>query len=172
MGGNVTGGDFKHIPACTSSRQTGCVVAYSSFATKPPANSQFGRTTSDAGVRLLAPHNLSPTSRIICVNPAALDGGTFVLAPYIPALVLAFLPAPPSVRTPWVSFPDEYSAHCESSGNATWLQVTHIGGAPDHRPRLTNLQDPALGLHVLDVSIALGNLVHLVGDEAATYLHP
>jgi hypothetical protein len=34
------------------------------------------------------------------------------------------------------------------------------------------LQDPALGLHVLDVSIALGNLVQLVGDEAAAYLHP
>jgi hypothetical protein len=179
MGGNVTvqtgkslGGDFRHIPACSSSRQTGCVVAYSSFATKPPANSQFGRTTSDAGVRLLAPHNLSPTTRIMCVNPAALAGGTFVLEPYIPALVLAFLPSAPTVRTPWVSFPDEYSARCESSGDATWLQVTHIRGAPDRRPRLTNLQDPALGLHVLDVSIALGNLVQLVGDEAAAYLHP
>jgi hypothetical protein len=179
MGGNVTvqkgksvGGDFKHIPACNSSRQTGCVVAYSSFATKPPANSQFGRTTSDAGVQLLAPHNQSPTIRIMCVNPASLAGGTFVLAPYIPSLVLAFLPAAPSVRTPWVSFPGEYSARCESSGNATWLQITRIGGAPDHRPRLTNLQDPALGLHVLDVSIALGNLVQLVGDEAAAYLHP
>ena len=172
MGGNVTVGEFKHIPACNSGRLTGCVVAYSSFAAKPPANSQFGRTTSDAGVRLLAPHNQSATTRIMCVNPASLGGGTLVLAPYIPSLVLAFLPAAPSVRTPWVSFPGEYSAHCESSGNATWLQVTHIRGAPDHRPRLTQLQDAALGLHVLDITIALGNLVQLVKDEAAAYLHP
>jgi hypothetical protein len=123
-------------------------------------------------VRLLAPHNLSPTIRVMCVNPASLAGGTFVLAPYIPSLVLAFLPGAPSVRTPWVSFPSEYSAHCESSGNATWLQVTHIGGASDRRPRLTSLEDSALGLHVLDVSIALGNLVQLVRDEAAAYPHP
>ncbi len=180
MGGNVTvrkgrsvGGDFMHIPACNSSRQTGCVVAYSSFTAKPPENSQFGRTTSDAGVRLLAPHNRSPNLRIMCVNPAFLAGGTVVLDPYIPSLVLAFLPAgsAPTVRTPWISFPGEYSARCESSGNATWLQVTHIGAA-DRRMLLMHLQDPALGLHVLDVNIALGNLVQLVRDEAAAYRHP
>jgi len=180
LGGNVTvrngrrvGGDFLHIPACSSSSQTGCVVAYSSFAAKPPANSQVGRTTSDAGVRLLAPHNLSPDIEVLCVNPASLVGGTAVLDLYLPSLVLAFLPSgsAPSVRTPWVSFPGEYSARCESSGNATWLQVTHIGPVTPQRPRLTQLQDPALGLHVLDVSIALGNLVRLVRDEAAAYPH-
>jgi hypothetical protein len=179
LGGNVTvrkgssvGGDFVHIPACTSSYQTGCVVAYSSFTAKPPENSQFGRTTSDAGVQLLAPHNLSPTIRIMCVNPALLAGGTGVLDPYIPALVLAFLPAgsAPTVRTPWVSFPGAYSAHCTSSGNATWLQVMQIGAG--RKPLLSQLQDPALGLHILDVNIALGNLVQLVRDQAAAYGHP
>ena len=178
LGGNVTvrkgstvGGDFAHIPACESGRQTGCVVAYSSFTAKPPHNSQFGRTTSDAGVRLLAPHERSPDIRILCVNPASLAGGTFALDPYLPSLILAFLPAGsgPTVSTPWVSFPQEYRARCESSGTATWLQVSRIAGASDHRPSLTRLQDPALGLHVLDVNIALGNLVQLVRDEAAAY---
>jgi Protein of unknown function (DUF3089) len=178
LGGNVTvrkgrtvGGDFAHIPACESGSQTGCVVAYSSFTAKPPQNSQFGRTTSDAGVRLLAPHKPSPNIRILCVNLASLAGGTFALDPYLPSLILAFLPAgrAPAVRTPWVSFPGEYRANCESSGNATWLQVSRITGASDQRPSLTRLQDPALGLHVLDVNIALGNLVQLVRDEAAAY---
>jgi hypothetical protein len=178
LGGNVTvrkgsrlGGDFLHIPACSSRGETGCVVAYSSFTSKPPQNSQFGRTTSDAGVRLLAPHNPSPNIEVMCVNPAALTGGAGVLDPYVPALVLAFLPSSnaPTVRTPWVSFPGEYTARCETSGNATWLQVTRIGAATGSRPLLSQLQDPALGLHVLDVSIALGNLVQLVRDEAAAY---
>ena len=178
LGGNVTvrkgsrvGGDFLHIPACSSRGETGCVVAYSSFTSKPPQNSQFGRTTSDAGVRLLAPHNPSPDIDVMCVNPAALTGGAGVLDPYVPALVLAFLPSgsAPTVRTPWVSFPGEYTARCETSGNATWLQVTHIGAATGSRPPLSRLQDPALGLHVLDVSIALGNLVQLVRDEVAAY---
>jgi hypothetical protein len=178
LGGNVTvrkgsrvGGDFLHIPACSSRGEIGCVVAYSSFTSKPPQNSQFGRTTSDAGVRLLAPHNPSPDIEVMCVNPAALTGGAGVLDPYVPALVLAFLPSgsAPTVRTPWVSFPGEYTARCETSGNATWLQVTHIGAATGSRPPLSRLQDPALGLHVLDVSIALGNLVQLVRDEASAY---
>ena len=177
LGGNVAvakgrtvGGDFAHIPACTSSRQTGCVVAYSSFTAKPPANSQFGRTTSDAGVRLLAPRKPSPGLRIMCVNPAAPAGGSAPLDPYVPALVLGYLPSrrPLRVTTPWVAFPGEYTARCESSGEATWLQISRSGGA-DRRPDLTGVDDPTFGLHVLDVNIALGNLVRLVGVEAAAW---
>jgi Protein of unknown function (DUF3089) len=177
LGGNVTvpkgrtvGGDFAHLPACTASRQAGCVIAYSSFTRKPPKNSQFGRTTSDAGVILMAPHNPSPNLRIMCVNPASPEGGSAPLDPYIPALVLAFLPAGSalSVKTPWVAFRGEYTARCESSGNATWLQITHVAGIDKH-PLLSHLRDPALGLHALDVNVALGNLVHLVGEESAAY---
>ena len=177
LGGNVTvrkdrstGGDFNHIPACSSERETGCVVAYSSFTSKPPKNSQFGRTTSDAGVRLLAPRNPSPDLRIMCVNPAAPAGGRAPLDSYLPSLALRFLSGRLRLRvkTPWVSFPGEYSARCESSGNATWLQVTHVGGH-DRRPALAAAGDAILGLHVLDVNIALGNLVRLVRDQAAAF---
>jgi len=177
LGGNVTvrkgqrsGGDFSHIPACGSEDQTGCVVAYSSFAATPPPNSQFGRTTSDAGVRLLAPTHRTHNIRIMCVNPAAPAGGTALLAPYIPSFALGFLPGRHtlSVKTPWVSFPGEYSARCKSSGNATWLQVTHVGGR-DRRPSLGESGDATIGLHVLDMNIALGNLVRLVRHQAAAF---
>ena len=177
LGGNVTvprnrptGGDFAHIPACTSSTATGCVVAYSSFTAKPPPGSQFGRTTSDAGVRFLAPRRASPALRIMCVNPAAPSGGTAPLDPYLPSLALNAFPSatPLSVQTPWVAFPGEYTGRCESSGNATWLQVTRTA-ASDGRPVLTRAQQPAIGLHVLDVNIALGDLVRLVGSEANAY---
>jgi len=178
LGGNVTvakgrtvGGDFKHLPLCSSSTQTRCVIAYSTFASKPPKNSQFGRTTSDAGVSLLAPHTLSPNVAIACVNPAAPAGGQAQLDPYVPSLFLQFVGAgaAPQVSTPWVSFPGEYTAVCETSGTATWLQVGHTPGSPDQRPLLAELSDPSLGLHILDVNIALGNLVRLVRDEAAAY---
>jgi len=178
LGGNVTvakgrtiGGDFKHLPLCTSSTQTRCVVAYSTFASKPPKNSQFGRTTSDAGVGLLAPHKLAPNIAIACVNPAATAGGQARLDPYVPSIFLQFLGAgaAPQVSTPWVSFPGEYTAVCKTSGNATWLQVRHTPGSRDQRPLLAELSDPSLGLHILDVNIALGNLVRLVRDEASAY---
>jgi hypothetical protein len=174
LGGNVTvarggGGDFAHIPPCRSSRQTGCVVAYSSFTGTPPPNSQFGRTTSDAGLRLLAPRRVSPGVRILCVNPAAPAGGAGLLKPYLPSLALSFVGGAARVSTPWVTFPREYSARCRTVGNATWLQVTRIGGAADRRPGLTRLGESVLGLHVLDVNIALGNLVSLARREAAAY---
>ena len=177
MGGDVTvpngktvGGDFAHIPACTSTRQTGCVVAYSSFTSKPPSNSQFGRTSSNLGVGLLTRRHLPSNLRILCVNPASPAGDTALLHPYIPSLALGFLPRTTlSVTTPWVSFPGQYSARCKSSGNATWLQVTRVAGGSSRAPTLTELGQPALGLHVLDVNIALGDLVRLVADEAAAY---
>ncbi|HEY8316014.1 MAG TPA: DUF3089 domain-containing protein [Gaiellaceae bacterium] len=178
LGGNLTvrknsdtGGDFKHIPLCSSSTQTGCAVAYSSFTTKPPANSQFGRTSSDAGVSLLAPHDIASDIAIACVNPAAPAGGRAPLDPYVPSLFLQFLSSgsAPQVKTAWVSFPAEYTATCKTSGNATWLQVTPTSGTPDQRPLLGQLVDRTLGLHILDVNIALGNLVRLVRAEAAAY---
>lgn len=176
LGGNVTvrkgrttGGDFEHIPLCRSNTQTGCVVAYSTFTSKPPANSQFGRTTSNAGVALLAPHHVGRDVAIACVNPGAPGGKESTLDPYLPSLFLQFSGSTLQVTTPWVSFPGEYVAACESSGTATWLQVTHTRGTPDQRPLLGELVDPALGLHILDVNIALGNLVRLVRDEVGAY---
>ena len=53
LGGNVlvkkgsdVGGDFKHVPACRSRSQTGCVIAFSTFGETPPANAIFGRTNA------------------------------------------------------------------------------------------------------------------------------
>ncbi len=176
MGGNLTvpggrdvGGDFAHIPACRSTTQTGCAVAYSSYSSTPPAKSDFGRVRS-ALVPLQSPR--SANLHVMCVNPASPGGGTALLEPYFPSLTLAFLRpkagtiAP--VSTPWVAFPGEYTARCKSSGGATWLQVTHVGGASDNRPVLTT-RNGALGLHVFDVNLALGNLVSLVRSEAAAY---
>ena len=142
MGGNVTvprgrdvGGDFAHIPACRSSRQTGCVVAYSSYSAKPPLNSQFGRVRT--AVNPLGTPRAADL-QIMCVNPASPSGGTAQLDPYFPAITLAFLrPRPQLVSTPWVAFPGEYTARCETSGGATWLQATRERGTGDRRPALT-----------------------------------
>ena len=175
IGGNVTvpkgrtvGGDFAHIPACTSRTETGCVVAYSSFTSTPPANSQFGRTSSDAGVPLLTPRNTSRSLQIMCVNPAEPSGGIAPLDPYLPTFAVSVLaPGAASVATPWVAFPDEYTGRCRTAGNATWLQVTRRPGSTG--PALGRAEQPAIGLHVLDVNIALGNLVDLVRSQAAAY---
>lgn len=171
IGGNVTvkkgsdrGGDFRSVPACRRSTQTGCVVAYSMFDAPPPADARFGRTT-EKGLEVL------------CTNPAALGGGSGLLdtvsrtAPFPGTLGLAVNAATtlPKVSTPWVAFDDRSTARCVNQGGAQWLQVDPAGGPADTRPLFKANLGPGWGLHLGDVNIALGNLVALAGAESRAY---
>jgi hypothetical protein len=182
MGGNVTvpvgsdvGGSFQHVPACRSDGETGCVVAYSSFDQTPPPNSLFGRVGTGFGTQPASAPS-SANLQVLCTNPADLAGGVRRLNPYLPTFpTTATAARAPTrstlrkVRTPWVAFPDLYSAQCEDSGGASWLQVTDIAGRSDRRPVVQQVLGPTWGLHLVDVNIALGNLVGLVRDAAAAY---
>ncbi len=176
LGGNVTvkrgrgiGGDFAHVPACRRAAQTGCVVAYSTFSGRPPADSLFGRVGT--GINPFA--HRGQDLQILCVNPGALQGGRGSLLPYFISASVSGLkprgPAPRPPATPWVAFPGQYTARCRTAGGATWLDVTPDSGATDHRPVVTPSLGPAWGLHRVDVNLALGNLVGLVHQQAASY---
>lgn len=156
LGGNVTvrngsrtGGTFSHIPTCSASGQTGCVIAYSSFPDQPPADSLFGRPGQ--GVSLQSGQTATRGVHVACVNPSALGGGTGTLAPYFPS--------GGSVMTPWVTYPGLYSARCQRGGGASWLEVRKISGSSDRRPVVTEQDGPQWGYHEFDVNLALGNLV-------------
>jgi hypothetical protein len=182
LGGNVTvpvgqtvGGSFDHIPACTSTTQTGCVIAYSSFDQQPPANSLFGRP--GAGVSGLVPGGSTASAglQVLCVNPASPQGGTADLAPYFPSasVTAAFGsqgPSLPTVSTPWITEPALYTGQCKYEDGASWLQVSAPITAGDQRRIVAQTIGPTWGLHLDDVNISLGNLVTLVGDEARAYL--
>ena len=162
--GKLVGGSFQHVPACTSEQQTGCVIAYSSFPSRPPAFTLFGRPGT--GVSLLSGQTAT-TGRVLCVNPAALGGGTGTLDPYFTRAVLGPPGAP--VTTHWVTYPGLYTAACRSAGSDTWLQVTPVGAAADTRPRVTEQDGPSWGFHVADVNLALGNLVEDVQRQETAY---
>ena len=177
IGGNVmvatgqdVGGDFQNIPACRSADQTGCVVAYSSFNQPPPPDAMFGRADTGPRASELAGKNVE----VLCVNPASLSGGTGALKPYFgtapfPGPIGALLGKLPPIPTPWVAYSGLYTAHCESSGGANWLQVDTTSIAGDQRPVEQQSIGAAWGLHLYDVSIALGNLVDLVRQQAAAF---
>jgi hypothetical protein len=154
--GGIVGGDFQHIPACTSSTETGCVVAYSSFDRPPPQDSVFGRVGDGTDPRY--GQEPDPNLQVLCVNPAAPGGGAADLEPYFPY---------GNAAVPWITYPDLYRAQCMTENGATWLQVTSIAGPGDTRPIVKQSIGPAWGLHLFDVNIALGNLVSLVGTESA-----
>ena len=163
--GRVVGSTFKHLPLCTSTRETGCVIAYSSFPTRPPADSDFGR--AGQGVSLQSGQTGRSGVQVACVNPADLGGGTADLDPLFPSVTMS-PPAPP-VTTPWVAYPGLYSATCRSSQGADWLQVSDRAAAGDTRPVVTETLGPAWGYHLEDLNLALGNLVGDVALEEQAY---
>ena len=185
LGGNVivpegqaVGGTFKEVPACRLAWETGCVIAYSSFLREPPNPSLFGRPSSP----LLGLGAAAEVERpeVLCVNPAIpiQDGGEGLLyslyptRPF-PGLLGAFL-KPPSAPTPWVATPGEYAARCIHRNGATWLQLNFAGPPNDPRERLSEPLGPEWGTHLVDVNVALGNLVAVVRLQAFAYLltHP
>ena len=115
---------------------------------------------------------------MLCTNPAALAGGSGVLdpifpsAPFAPGTLIAFGIAglkltQPTPSTVWSTEPGAYTATCSSANNANVLQITPVGGAQVATPS----PDPAWGLHLVDGSIALGNLIAIVHSEAVAYAH-
>jgi hypothetical protein len=150
-GGARAGGSFEHLPLCSHKGERGCVIAYSSFPSEPPAFSFFGRAGS--GVSALAGET-GTNRQVACVNPAAIAGGSALLHPYIPS---ARLPRGAATSTTWTSFPGRYRAECRHAGSATWLQVTLAAGGRD--PLLRQDLGAAGGYHTVDVNLALGDLV-------------
>ena len=160
IGGDVTvrrgsdrGGDFKHVRACRAARQTGCVIAYNSFLTPPGPGAFFGRAGS-----LFLPRPNAAELEVLCVNPAALAGGSGELLLELTA------------SGGWRRYTDLYSGRCTRANGASWLQVTDVGAPSDPRPKLTENLGLPWGLHNYDVNLALGNLVRLVERQSAAYL--
>ncbi len=170
LGGNVlvkrgkgVGGSFKHVPACRSATQLGCVIAFSTFDQIPPNPSLFGRTSVKG-------------EQVLCTNPAALGGGParidpiFPSQPFAPGTLIAAgigllkltLPTPSTV---WASEPGAYRARCSSANGAHVLALSSLGGAQVATPS----PDPTWGLHLVDANIALGNLLTVVKSEAAAF---
>jgi hypothetical protein len=180
LGGNIivpaggdSGGSFEHVPACRSDTQTGCIVAYSTFD-QPPAGSLFGRAGGigggTAGRKVTNPE-------VLCTNPAALGGGKVPLRSMFrlggvsgvfgPVLAEMFKGHPPTGPGPWIEWDGRYTGECVNEDGANVFMVTPVGNTPLLMP------EPAAtwGLHIVDVNIALGDLVDLVGKQATAYQH-
>lgn len=170
--GADVGGDFSTAPLCRSSSQTGCVVAYVSFRADrpPPANSRFGLKPDAA-------------TAIACVNPAALGGGAGRLDAYLATAVQsgasaqpAWVAGKPAPQSPFVRAPGLLTGECRSEGGASYLAVS-VHADPDD-PRTDDiggdLEGPAglaaeWGLHLIDMHLAIGDLVRLAGAQAKAY---
>lgn len=172
--GKDVGGAFQKMPLCKSASQTGCVISYVTFraAVPPPANTLFGRVRGDG-------------LQAACVNPAALAGGKGELHAYLASRGRsngsAAEPKPwvtpaKEIATPFVSVPGLLTAECVANDKGSYLAVTVNADPKDPRTDeiagdvVTNGQvQNNWGLHLIDVQVAMGNLVDVVGAQAKAY---
>jgi hypothetical protein len=182
LGGNVTvrkgsdtGGIFKHVRACRSTGQLGCVVAFSTFNATPPADTLFGRGGSRFGKLFHQPSG--PRYEVLCTNPGDLARNRDVALrsivpeqPFAPGTLIAagisilgF--AVPQASSTYVEGHGLFSGRCAHSGGANVLLVRSTNGTPTLNPS----PDPTWGLHLLDANVAQGDLVALVAKQAARF---
>lgn len=170
--GEDIGGDFKSVPLCRSATQTGCAVSFVSFRsdTGRPALSFFGGSTE-------------PGKTAACTHPAALNGNDSApLDAYLGARGMGPASGPqepwvkdgPVITTNFVKVPGLLSGQCVTDETgATFLAVT-INADPND-PRADNISGDlvvegnvvaAWGLHLIDVHLAMGDLVNLVKSQS------
>jgi pimeloyl-ACP methyl ester carboxylesterase len=175
--GKDVGGTFQHMQLCRSASQTGCVITYASFRSNvpPPANSHFGRVS---GENMVAG----------CTNPAALAGGSGELHAYlgsrtsgvvagVEASPRQWVTPPQPITTLFVSVPGMLTAECVANEKGSYLAIT-VHGDPAG-PRASDIIGDVVvggevqanwGLHLVDVSLAMGNLLDIVGQQSKSYL--
>lgn len=184
-GGNFTvaagqrlGGDSDHLPTCSALGETGCVLAWSTFATPPTSTAFFGFASgtlrSDTGLPT------RPGTEVACTDPAQLSGDGGRLQPItrtepFGGLIGAFLQGmffglPPKASTPWVIPGERYRSACQRvrtrAGTAHVLRVRSASPAT-----ILPLESPwqDWGLHLADLNLPLGNLITIVREQINSY---
>ena len=151
------------LPACREPGQVRCVVAYSAFSDVPPPGALFGRA--------------APGRTPLCTDPTRLSGGDGTLHPYVPTDLLSpgglarAVPAPEGTGASFVAYPGGGTAECRTQDGASWLHVAPVPGAPAP-PALARGDGglgPDWGLHSVDVTLTLGDLVEVVRRQAETW---
>lgn len=171
--GEVVGGEFLDIPLCESEDQFGCVVTWSSFrATAPPPDDTFYGVASGDDVAG-------------CVNPAGVEGGRVALDPVFSSMLGASIlsqeinpdapawvdPSVGEITTLFVRVPGLVEGECRSENGVNWLEVT-VNADPDG-PRHDDIPGdltPEWGLHLVDVSLVMGDVVDLVAHQSDAWI--
>jgi len=170
--GKTVGGTFKQTPLCTRAGQTGCVVTFVSFRASdpPPRGARFGRTST-------------PGMTVACTNPARLTGGSALLDSYWYAGPSPSMAHDPIVWSRQGPSPAAYvrthglvSATCINRGNVGYLSVLVNADPADARTGripgdvVTNgVLQRGWGLHLADMSIAMGDLISLIQEQARAF---
>ena len=164
--GHTVGGTFKNVPSCTRPGQTQCLIAFNSYAqvSPPIANEAFGK------------HNA--LGDVVCTEPGALAGNRSgrYRGSYFPNhienlfyITPGYLPA--NMETPFALYRDYFQGTCVQKNGFSYLEISTPGAADDLRedpPYMSPLaQLWGVGLHLVDYSLALDDLIEALTLQAA-----
>jgi len=167
--GAYVGGTFKHIPLCQNNVQRGCILSYVSFRaeTPPPPGSRFGRTNHSG-------------MKVACTDPTQLTGTNVDMA--LPTSIMKmdidgqWSSLHNAIKTEFFSVPGMVTLQCKDDSHGSYLAVTMTARDPlDQRPQYLPgdlivrghlLYD--WGLHLIDLNLAMGNLLSFVGKLEKT----
>lgn len=171
--GKDVGGTFRQMPLCRSAGQTGCVIAFSTFreTAPPPANARFGRSNT-------------PGQAVACVDPVALSGQPMRSMLPVKADLLGRVDSRvpewnqkmATLSTPFVAVPGMLKAGCTRQGPNSYLALGIDPAARGSRP--PEIPGDILangrvfddwGLHLVDMNIAMGNLLEVVRRQGEAY---
>jgi hypothetical protein len=162
--GEVVGGTFANLPLCTSDAETGCIIAYRTYAEGfPPTNNSNG--------------GVGPGFDQACTNPAALGGGEAhfghtLLPTHTNQPLFTLIPGLP-LYPPFALYANLYAGECvKDSTNHSYLEIRVRPGPGDVRENripFTHIAlSPALlGTHIIDYQWPMGELLSLVATKAA-----
>ena len=174
--GRDVGGTFRQLSLCRAAAQTGCIITYATFpSTAPPlSDAMFGRVSDTAMI-------------VACTNPAGLGGGVAPLRAYLtadrrtviePGDGLSWTRTPDTISTPWVTVPGLLVGRCASNANASQYFEVSVRHTPSDLRNSTIHGDlraagralPNWGWHLLDLNIAQGDLLDVIGQETTAYV--
>jgi hypothetical protein len=172
--GEDVGAGLRRTPLCSARDQTGCTVTFVSYReTDPPGEGGRFGLTSD------------PSTEAACTHPAALAGGPALLEPFfpmgLPGVFGAFVESGPgpfadpeqaeSITTPFFVMPEFVEGECVRRDGFHYLEIRVLADAED--PRADDIggdfQD-GWGLHVVDMHLAMGDLMELARSQSAAWL--
>lgn len=173
--GERVGGTFRQMPLCQSGDETGCVIAYVSFRSDvpPPAAALFGRGGEN--------------TQVACTHPGQLARGSRELHAYLSNQAAegfssegpgAWTTTGEAVGTPFVSVPGLLDGACVTRDNLSYLEVTVNADPEDGRTNdiSGDVMNPdgsineGWGLHLIDMNLAMGDLVSLVARQGRAWL--
>lgn len=156
--GELIGGSFAKVPACSALHERGCVIAYRTYAEGYPPEPAARFATVGEGLEAACTNP---------VDPAAARGrtaGAYFPTSAVQPLFFPSIALPPEITQPFALLPGFYSLGCAATAEgARYLEVRVDPEAGDARTNLvpfdSALFSPGfLGLHVLDFNFAMDDL--------------